>query len=107
MEQDVNTEHAEKHIDLSRQTSSERVPLSRQYKTRKSGGPRLRETQCHVDIRVGILENSFTDVLSNTGKYKKSFYLCKCYLQNESSIMSIYNVFNFASQFQKDAPSRI
>lgn len=97
MEQDVNTEPGEKHIDLTPQTSSGRVPLSRQFKKRKSGGPRLRQTQRHVDIRVGILENSHTDVLSNTGKYYKSFYLDKCYSQKESSVMSICNVFHFTS----------
>lgn len=105
MEQAVNTEHAEKHIDFTPQASSGRVPHSLQYKKRKSGGPRLRETQRHVNIRVGILETSHTDMLSNTSKYQKSFYLDNCYLQKESSVISVNNVLPFTSQFQKDAPS--
>lgn len=73
MEQDVDAEQPEKHIDLTPQTPLSRVPLSRQYKKRKSGGPRLRQTQRHVDISVGILDNTHTDVLSNTGKCQKLF----------------------------------
>lgn len=68
MEEDGDTEEPEKHT-----TSLRRVSLSRQYKKRKSGGPRLRQTQRHVDIRVGILEKSHTGVLSNTGKCQKCF----------------------------------
>lgn len=72
VEEDVDTEEPEKHIDLTPQTSMRRVSLSRQYKKRKSGGPRLRQTQRHVDIRVGILDKSHTGVLSNTGKCQTS-----------------------------------
>lgn len=72
-EEDEDTEHPEELKDSTPQTLLRREPLSGECKKCKSGRPRISETQRLVDVRIRILENSHTNVLSNTGKCQKCF----------------------------------
>lgn len=72
-EEDEDTEHPEELKDSTPQSLLRREPLSGERKKRKPGRPRISETQRLVDVRIRILENSHTNVLSNAGKCQEYF----------------------------------
>lgn len=72
-EEDEDTEHPEELKDSTPQTLLRHEPLSGECKKRKPGRPQISETQRLVDVRIRILENSHTNVLSNAGKCQKYF----------------------------------
>ncbi|XP_054457191.1 zinc finger protein 485-like [Anoplopoma fimbria] len=68
--EDESTEHPE--------ASTNESPSRCQYKKRNPGGPQISETQNHVDLRIRILEDSRTDVLSNNVLKKSPVLKLRC-----------------------------
>ncbi|XP_075941066.1 uncharacterized protein LOC142943436 [Anarhichas minor] len=58
--------------------SAEETPSRCQHKKRKPGRPQISETQNHVDLRIRILEDSRTDVLSNNVLKKCPMLRLRC-----------------------------
>ncbi|XP_044039855.1 zinc finger protein 260-like [Siniperca chuatsi] len=68
----------EEDEDSTNQTPSRSFSPRGLYKKRKPGRPQISETQNHVDLRIRILEDSQTDVLSNNVLKKCPMLKLKC-----------------------------
>ncbi|KAF0028920.1 hypothetical protein F2P81_018025 [Scophthalmus maximus] len=71
-------ESSENPEDLNNRTSS-RCQLER----RRSGRPQTRETQNHVDLRIRILDDPRTEVLSQSGNFQEKIKICNERKRNE------------------------
>ncbi|XP_049423643.1 endothelial zinc finger protein induced by tumor necrosis factor alpha-like [Epinephelus fuscoguttatus] len=72
-EEDESTERPQNLDD-----STDETPSRCQYKKRKPGRPQVSDTQNHLDLKIRILEDSHTDVLSNSVLKKCPMLKLKC-----------------------------
>ncbi|XP_068569171.1 zinc finger protein 879-like [Cebidichthys violaceus] len=76
-EEDEVMEEDEDHPE-NLEDSTEEAPSRCQHKKRKPGRPQSSETQNHMDLRIRILEDSRTDVLSNNVLKKCPMLRLRC-----------------------------
>ncbi|XP_042368212.1 endothelial zinc finger protein induced by tumor necrosis factor alpha-like [Plectropomus leopardus] len=72
-EDEESAEHRDKLEDSTNQT-----PSRCRYKKRKPGRPQISNTQNHVDLKIRILEDSDSDVLSNYVLQKSPLLKLRC-----------------------------
>ncbi|XP_029283326.1 zinc finger protein 665-like isoform X2 [Cottoperca gobio] len=77
-EEDESCEHPEKLEDSTKRPSSRSFPPRCENTKRKAGRAQTSETQNHVDLRIRILEDSRTNVLSNKVLKKCPMRKLKC-----------------------------